>query len=334
MGLQNKVAAPTGFFNVAFSHFTIPFKQPLRTAKGEFSAREGFVLAAALADGTTLRGEVSPLPGLSEESLSDVEAVLPKLVDFLNQTTPPMANEEIQSLLERLSPVTSDLPSVEFGVETLLANSAAYYRQVPVAAIYNLKFSPQVEINSLLSGGDFALVQQIDRGLRQGRRCFKLKVLNDGRDISRIRNVRQRIGERAKLRLDANEGFTPDQAYEFLQQASDYGIEYIEDPVPKLTTSVIQKLRSTGVPIAADETTRQGQDYSGCSYLIVKPTLIGGIQKSIDVGNTARERGVEPVVTSTLESEIGIAACREVASALNVRVACGLGTLELFQLKK
>ena len=179
----------------------------------------------------------------------------------------------------------------------------------------------------------------------------KAKVAEHGfasldEDLARLREFR-RLFPDTTLRLDANAGFTPTEAIEACEAFADFDLQYFEQPVPEVEqlADLREELARRGLPIviAADESIRKAEDplrvaeLGAAEVIIVKVQPLGGIGAALDVISAS---GLPAVVSSALESSVGLAAGAELAARLphtdrsrdilGDRVACGLGTGRLF----
>ncbi|SDT00696.1 O-succinylbenzoate synthase [Brevibacterium siliguriense] len=179
----------------------------------------------------------------------------------------------------------------------------------------------------------------------------KAKVAEHGfasldEDLARLREFRKLFPD-TTLRLDANAGYTPSEAIEACEAFADFGLQYFEQPVPEVEqlADLREELARRGLPIviAADESIRKAEDplrvaeLGAAEVIIVKVQPLGGIGAALDVIGAS---GLPAVVSSALESSVGLAAGAELAARLprtdrsldilGDRVACGLGTGRLF----
>lgn len=167
-----------------------------------------------------------------------------------------------------------------------------------------------------------------------GARTAKVKVAEAGTtvddDVARVDAVRAALGPGGAVRLDANAAWSVDDAVAALARFGP--LEYVEQPVATIP-EMIELRRRTGVRIAADEVVRLGPDplavvaAGAADVLVLKVQPLGGMVRTADV---ARRAGVPVVVSSALETSVGIAAGLAVAAALpDLPYACGLGTAAL-----
>lgn len=165
----------------------------------------------------------------------------------------------------------------------------------------------------------------------------KVKVAEPGQsladDVARVRAVRQLLPE-AKIRVDANGGWDAEQALEALRQLSVFGLEYAEQPVATIPEmAALRHALAGSVLIAADESVRKATDplavarAGAADLLVVKAAPLGGVRRALEI---VAEAGLPAVVSSALDSSIGIRAGLALAASLpQLPYACGLGTVSL-----
>ncbi|MGJ3189199.1 o-succinylbenzoate synthase [Paenarthrobacter sp. FR1] len=171
--------------------------------------------------------------------------------------------------------------------------------------------------------------------------AVKIKVAEHGQelsdDIARVTAVREALPE-AAIRVDANGGWDVDQAVEALGKLSAFGLEYAEQPVPTIDglAEVRRRLAAAGTPvlIAADESVRKEDDplrvarAGAADLIVVKVAPLGGVRRAL---NIVQQAGLPAVVSSALDTSVGIRAGLALAAALpSLPYACGLGTVSLF----
>jgi O-succinylbenzoate synthase len=169
----------------------------------------------------------------------------------------------------------------------------------------------------------------------------KVKVAERGQqladDVDRVAAVREVMGPAGRIRVDANGGWDLEQAREALSRLARYGLEYAEQPCA--TVEDLARLRTAlarhgiDVLVAADESIRKASDplrvarEGAADVVVVKVAPLGGVRAALAV---ARECGLPTVVSSALDTSVGISAGVALAAALpELPFACGLGTVEL-----
>ncbi|MEX0667144.1 MAG: o-succinylbenzoate synthase, partial [Acidimicrobiia bacterium] len=165
----------------------------------------------------------------------------------------------------------------------------------------------------------------------------KVKVADPGQspeeDEERLAAVRDALGPSGKIRIDVNGAWDLETATEMLLQLAAYDLEYVEQPVRTLE-EMIELRRRVPVRIAADEAVRLAADplevaeRGAADVIVLKVQPLGGVERALGL---AQRSGLPAVVSSALETSIGIAAGLAAAAALpQLDFACGLGTVSLF----
>ena len=171
-----------------------------------------------------------------------------------------------------------------------------------------------------------------------GCRTAKVKVAEPGQraadDLARVEAVRDALGPQGAIRVDANAAWDVDTAVVRIAELDRVGLEYVEQPCPTLEDLVALR-RRIDVRIAADEVVRQAVDplrvdlREACDVVVLKVQPLGGVRAALRVADA---HGLPCVVSSALESSVGIAAGVALAAALpELPFACGLATVALFE---
>lgn len=308
------------------------FKQPAGTSRGVYTTRRIWLLTVEH-DGRTAIGECAPLPQLSCDDIPDYEAVLRRFCDII-EATGSIPYDEMRNY-----------PSMLFGVETALAQLSR-----TDGLLYDTPFSHGEEgipINGLVwMGTHDEMLSRLKEKLALGFRCVKLKIgaIDFAKELDLIQHIRKHFSrEEVELRVDANGGFTPDMALERLQELARYDIHSIEQPIMTHQWSEMAQLcQLSPLPIALDEeligvnsTDEKIRllDTIKPQYIILKPSLHGGVAGTREWIALANERGIGSWITSALESNIGLNAIAQLAADIygsKITMPQGLGTGMLF----
>jgi O-succinylbenzoate synthase len=200
-----------------------------------------------------------------------------------------------------------------------------------------------VEINATVPAiAADAVPALLDRFDRCG--TVKVKVAEPGQsladDLARVRAVRAHWPH-AAIRVDANAGWSVAQATVALRALSEVRLQYAEQPCAGVDDLV--ELRAAlerdhvSVPLAADESIRKADDplrvarTGAIDVAVVKVAPLGGVVRTLEVADELSRLGVRLVVSSALDTSVGMAAGVAAAAALpSEPLACGLGTVALF----
>jgi O-succinylbenzoate synthase len=163
--------------------------------------------------------------------------------------------------------------------------------------------------------------------------CSAVKVkVADGDDEARVEAVRDALGPNGRIRIDVNAAWDVDEAALRIKALQRYGLEYVEQPVATLS-EMAELRRRVDVPLAADESVRKAPDplrvpgLEAADLVVLKVQPLGGVARSLRVAEAA---GLPAVVSSAVETSVGLAAGLALAAALpELPYACGLGTQAL-----
>jgi O-succinylbenzoate synthase len=169
-----------------------------------------------------------------------------------------------------------------------------------------------------------------------GCRTAKVKVAEPGQgeadDLARVDAVRDALGPGGKVRVDANGGWDVDTAVRMVRLLDRVGLEYVEQPC-RTVEELAAVRRQVDVPVAADESIRRADDplrvarLQAADIAVLKVQPLGGVAACLRI---AEQIGLPVVVSSALETSVGIAAGLALAAALpELPYACGLATLQL-----
>ena len=308
------------------------FKQPAGTSRGVYTTRK--IWLVHLSDGQrTGVGECAPLPDLSCDALTDHE-----YASILNKVC-----EDFCKALS-ISPNLRDYPSMLFGLETALLNLQNGDR------LFDTAFSRGevgIPINGLVwMGNHEEMLQRLEEKLAKGFRCVKLKIgaIDFDQELDLIKRIRDRFSfHEVELRVDANGAFPYDEALYKLELLSQYNIHSIEQPIRQGQWAFMADLcRESPLPIAPDqeligvndpEMKRHMLNIIKPRFIILKPSLHGGMSGCREWIDIARDMGIGSWITSALESNIGLNAIAQFASSVygdNITMPQGLGTGQLF----
>ena len=309
------------------------FKQPAGTSRGVYLTRK--IWLVELRDGEkTGVGECAPLPDLSCDAMKDgqYEALLRQFCEKLCSTG------EIDDDAMR------DYPSMLFGLETALLNLKNG------KSLFDTAFSRGevgIPINGLVWMGSYEeMLQRMEDKLEKGFRCVKLKIgaINFDQELDLIKKIRERFSHHeVELRVDANGGFKYEEALYKLELLSQYNIHSIEQPIKQGQWAYMAELcRESPLPIALDEELigvnnpemkHHMLNIIKPRYIILKPSLHGGMMGCREWIDIAQDMGIGSWITSALESNIGLNAIAQFTSSVygdNITMPQGLGTGQLF----
>ena len=306
------------------------FKQPAGTSRGVYTERR--IWLVKVSDGSSVGiGECAPLPDLSCDAFPPTiyNNVLRRFCDEVEQTG-VIPYEDLRPY-----------PSMLFGLETALHTLDCSTRFA--------KGEEGIPINGLVWMGTYdEMAQRMEEKLRQGFRCIKLKIgaIDFDKETELLRRIRERFGpHEVELRVDANGAFSFDNgdALYKLELLSQYALHSIEQPIKAGQWANMAELcRESPLPIALDEELigindpdqkRQMLNIIRPAYIVLKPSLHGGMAGCREWIAIARDMGIGSWITSALESNVGLNAIAQFCADVygpNITMPQGLGTGQLF----
>jgi o-succinylbenzoate synthase len=319
--------------NYRIEERVLHFKQPAGTSRGVYTTRKSWFVHLYNGEREGV-GECAPLPDLSCDAMGD-EAYLKRLEKFCVAFC-----QKPESLDEALR----DYPSMLFGLETALLNLQRGDR------LFDTAFSRGevgIPINGLVWMGNYEeMLQRMEQKLEQGFHCVKLKIgaIDFEQELDLVKRIRERFSfHEVELRLDANGAFPYEEALYKLELLSQYAIHSIEQPIKAGQWAYMADLcRESPLPIALDEELigvnnpemkAHMLNIIKPAYIILKPSLHGGMCGCREWIDIAKEQGIGSWITSALESNIGLNAIAQFASDVygdDIRMPQGLGTGQLF----
>jgi o-succinylbenzoate synthase len=331
-------------FDIRWYPYSIPFRDTFSTAHGQLTVREGAIVEVIATNSLSARqslsgfGEIAPMPEFRGESLATALAALPTCSTQLRGKSLTTALNILYAEQERTT-----LPAATLcGLEIALLDALGKAQDQSMSQLLTTQHTPprtSVQVNAVVGAATTETATTNARAaVAAGFHCIKLKVgQGEQADIERIGAVRAAIGPDIQLRLDANEGWSFEQAVAILNTCAPYHIQYIEQPLKANDLAAMSALRrAVPIPIAADEALHDLESAQRilaqqvADLLIIKPQLAGGLRMAQQMVHLATEHHVQCVVTSTIETGIGIAAALHlVAATPTITLECGLATLPL-----
>jgi len=292
---------------LALRRYRLPLTAPLVLKGTEHEAREGVLVRLEDDEGRVGWGDVAPLPGFSPESLSEAMADVRRATEVFTGRTPGPDWTNPDGDLHRALDALDLVPSAQFGLDLAAFDLAAATMDRTLAQAMHPDPEVTVPVNALLVGSGDDVLAEAERLVAAGYRTLKLKVgraaLDD--EIALVRSLRERCPD-VTLRLDANQAWTMDEAVQFAEGIDGVGLDYLEEPL-RDPADLPVLWHDTQLPIALDEslegTATDGLQGKGwATAAVLKPTLVGGVARTLRFAVQARALGIRPVLSAMFES--------------------------------
>ena len=291
--------------------------QPIITSKAQIESRDGWVVALDEGEYTGC-GEILPLEGWSSVTMEEAYS---QLISYKHSE---------MSLQELSNEVQAAISLAIWNLEASKKGESLVERLGGGADC--------VKVNALLDGSS-------QRNLRKGLESYRARGLSVFKvklgfrdDQERLQLLSEIVREDEKIRLDPNGSWSLQYAVTFLDRVRKLlgdRLEYVEDPVANLED--LKKLRSiVPVPIAVDELSSSMNDLEAviaenlCEYIVVKPSLIGGIDQTLKISSFAAKDNIQTVISSTYDGPIALTGWCAVAANVAPETTHGLGTADFF----
>jgi L-alanine-DL-glutamate epimerase-like enolase superfamily enzyme len=310
--------------------YALPFREPYVTARGRLDRREMVLVRLRADEGIEGLGEAVALSLRGGPSVAEIAR------ELRERAAPRLVGTELAPGEVPLRPTPEGLgKQAAAAVEIAWLDLAGKLNGAPAWRLLGADSAEPVACNAtLVAGLPDAVARDAERWAGRGFSTFKLKVGVAG-DVAQVRVVRDAVGSQARIRVDANGTWSPQQALERLGAMERFGLELAEQPAADLEDLRLVS-QGTAIPIAADESVtsavhaERAVELGACDLATVKLAKVGGVAAARSIAE------VLPVyLSSALDGPVGIAAAAHAAQALPregiwKELAHGLATQLLF----
>lgn len=313
-----------------YQKYILDFKQASGTSRGVLTQKETWFLILEK-DNKKGIGECGILRGLSIDDRPNYEEKLQWIC------------QNIHLGKQKLYDDLTEFPSIQFGVEMafLSLESENPLELFPSEFTQN---NESIDINGLVWMGEPSYMkEQIEQKIAENFTCIKLKIgaIDFNKELELLQFIRTHFDAKTiEIRVDANGGFSPEEALSKLNQLHKFDLHSIEQPIKQHQIAEMKKLcQETPFPIALDEELigvfslehkEELLHKIKPQYIILKPSLVGGFQGTHEWISLAEKHNIGWWITSALESNIGLNAIAQFTFTLNSSLPQGLGTGGLY----
>jgi o-succinylbenzoate synthase len=319
-------------FRIEYSPYSLKLKIPFATSKGDITSRSGFIIKVTDEQSNSGTGDCSPFPEFGSESLEEAEK---KSVQLKSIT---LSDLQFSSIKDELINLIS-FPALKAGLEQALLELLSHNKHHSLMRMFGINSSREIPVNGVI--GFLSPSESTERAkalVDSGYKTIKVKTGRDNFDIdySVLYEIRNKVNDDIKIRIDSNGKWDLKSAIKYLNKLEQLKIEYAEQPVNSLE-EYIELKKESSLPVAADESIRSFNDAmkftdsDAIDYIIIKPMLLGGIFTSLEIIEQAKKSGIKTVVTSSFESAIGRKMDVLAAALVENNAAHGLSTADFFE---
>ncbi|MBP2242435.1 o-succinylbenzoate synthase [Cytobacillus eiseniae] len=301
----------------------IPLRKPFKTALRTVHIAHSVVVKVICEDGTIGWGEAPPTIVITGESLSSIETMIQQVL------TPFLVKQNLRNYEQIFQGIDSILvgnSSAKAAVDMALYDCLAQQCKLPLYQFLG-GHKDEIETDFTVSvNGPEEMGEDAISYVQQGFDVLKVKVGKDDilTDIERIREIRNRVGKRIKIRLDANQGWKPKEAIQAIRKMEELhlNIELVEQPVKAWDIEGLKQVTDhVDTLIMADESVfspKQAFEViksRSADLINIKLMKSGGIYQAQIINQLAEVSGVECMVGSMIETRIGISAAAHFAAS-------------------
>jgi L-alanine-DL-glutamate epimerase-like enolase superfamily enzyme len=291
----------------------IPLKEPFVISLGPIYNAENLLVIIRTKEGITGYGECSPFMSINGESMDTCFVVGQYFAKLLNGKN-ALAIEECIAAMDKLIYGNT---SIKSAFDMALYDIASQYAGVPLYQFLGGKNNKTIITDYTVSIGDpQKMAADAVKIKEEGYPAIKIKLGNNGSvDVVRIKAIREAVGNDIPLRIDANQGWSVEEAITTLQALSKYDIQHCEEPIPRWDFMQLPKVRQASpIPIMSDESCGDEHDaerlinLKACDYLNIKLGKSGGIFKALKMVKLAEAASLHLQVGAFMESRLAMTA--------------------------
>jgi L-alanine-DL-glutamate epimerase-like enolase superfamily enzyme len=301
----------------AFEQVDLPLEHTFTISRGSETTARNVVVRVTDDGGMTGVGAAAPSRHYGE-TVETVEAVLPELLDVVQEVGDPHALDRIE---RRTAARMGDNPAAHAAVSIALHDLAAKRLGVPLYRLWGLDPDETPETSFTVGIDDTdTMREKTEQAVERGFSVLKVKVGTD-RDEEIVSTVREAAPD-ATLRVDANEAWTPREAVRKSELLAEYDVEFVEQPVPASDPEGLRFVYERGaLPVAVDESVRTLADVprvaDRADVVNLKLMKCGGLQEAKRMIHAARAHGLEVMLGCMVETNAAIAAACHLAPLLD-----------------
>lgn len=314
--------------DIIIERVDLELTRPYVIAFKEVTKVENAIVTITLDNGVMGRGAANPSEQVVGENLGQAIKALEQAYDGGESSWKGLAGRDITDLPELCSEIQQYLafsPTARTALEVALYDCYGIWKKQPLVKLLNQQFD---ELPTSITIGIMDVVdtlKEAEEYYERGFKHLKVKLGNDvEEDIERIVKLNDRFGDSVKIRVDANQGYTPSDTLRFYEKTLSCNLELIEQPLPADQHEEMRQLPAElRQLLAADESLIGPQDADtligedpACGIFNIKLMKCGGISQALEIAEKAEQNNLELMWGCNDESIISIAA------ALHTALAC------------
>lgn len=311
--------------DIKVGRIAIPLKKPFKTALRTVEAIDDIVVKITTDSGLVGWGEAAPTAVITGDTIGSISYAVENVI--AGQII-GMEVENTEVIMERLDGCMIKNTSAKAAVDIAIYDLVGQIYQTPLYKLwggYRNKLTTDLTISV---NEPEQMAQDSMEAIRLGYNTLKIKVGKEpGKDIARMKAIRQAVGYDVTLRIDANQGWQPKEAVCILRKMEDEGlsIEFVEQPVAAHDIEGLKHVTdNVTIPVMADESVFSPLDalkimqLRAADLVNIKLMKTGGIHNALKICAMAEVYGVECMMGCMLEGKISVTAAAHLAAAKRI----------------
>lgn len=315
---------------IAIGYISIPLVTPFKTALRTVDSVNDLIVKIITDDGTEGFGEAPPTAVITGDTKESIEAAIRY---YIAPAIKGMDLEDLPSVMEKMEHCIAKNTSAKAAVDIALYDLYAKLQKRPLFRLLgdgkSDKLKTELETDLTISVNDTEeMVRDSISAIEQGFRILKVKVGKGGeKDVERIREIRRAVGKDVVIRVDANQGWTREEAVSTIRamEKEDLGIELVEQPVSYhdfkgmqyVTASVETKILADESVFSYEDAVRIMEEH-GADLINIKLMKTGGIHEAVRICDAAEEHGISCMIGCMLESKVSVSAGAHLAAGRSI----------------
>ena len=305
---------------------TLRYREPFVISAGTTAESRNVNVKVITDYGVVGWGESSPSKRVTGETLETVVNTLNRVCPKLIGTCPL----KIEQIVEVMDSIVDGNPSAKAAIDMALHDILGKTCHKPLFKIMGGYRTEVLTDMTLSIKSPEQMAEDAIKAVEKGFKAIKVKGgISPSEDVDRIRTIRKVVGNSIRLRIDANQGWTPKQATETLKKIEKFDIQFAEQPVAAEDIKGLAEVKKNSpIPIMADESVHSPEDVlrliqaEAADLINIKLMKSGGLLKGRKIAEVAETAGISCMIGCMGESGIGIAAGAHLAAAVkNIQYA-------------
>lgn len=311
--------------NIEVGIIEVPLRKPFKTALRRVDSVRDIVVRITTDTGHIGYGEAAPTAVITGDTLGSMKCAIE---DYIKPRLIGLEISNIEEIMKRIDMSIVKNTSAKAAIDIAIYD---LFGQMNNAPLYKLLGGHKKEIITDLTisvNSPEEMAEDSINAVERGYKTLKIKVGKDSKmDMKRIKAIRNAIGYKVELRLDANQGWTPKEAVLLLRQMEDKGfdIELVEQPVKAHDLEGLKFVTdNVSIPILADESVFSPLDAAeiiqrkAADLVNIKLMKTGGIHNALKICSLAEIYEVECMIGCMLESKLSVSAAVHLAAGKNI----------------